>query len=112
MADDNGQTRKFFLCLIATLIVCSLGFGGYYYYQQRLDIEETIAENNKFFSSIPAPKNYKDAYDYYLRYRTSDDNLHTFSTAIRLDEVRNVPFSESMIIKDWESKYSKFFSRN
>ena len=46
MADDNGQTRKFFLCLIATLIVCSLGFGGYYYYQQRLDIEEAIAENN------------------------------------------------------------------
>ena len=68
MADDNGQTRKFFLCLIATLIVCGLGFGGYYYYQQRLDIEEAIAENNKFLSSIPAPKNYKDAYDYYLRY--------------------------------------------
>lgn len=112
MADDNGQIRKFFLCLITSLIVCGLGFGGYYYYQQRLEIEEAIAENNKFLSSIPAPKSYKDAYDYYLRYKVSDDNWHTFSTAIRLDEVRNVPFNESMIIKDWESVYSKFFSRN
>ena len=103
MADENGQTRKLFLCLIATLIVCGLGFGGYYYYQQRLDIEEAIAENNKFLSSIPAPKSYKDAYDYYLRYRISDDNWHTFSSILRIEKVKGIPFHSSSIIREWES---------
>jgi hypothetical protein len=111
-AENSGQIRKFVICLIVAVVLCGGGFGWYYIQQERKEIDAAIEANHRYLSSVPPPTSYDDAFNYYLRYKVSDDNWHTFSTAIRLDEVRNVPFSESMIIKDWESKYSKFFSRN
>lgn len=111
-AENSGQIRKFVICLIVAVVLCGGGFGWYYIQQERKEIDAAIEANHRYLSSVPPPTSYDDAFNYYLRYKVSDDNWHTFSTAIRLDEVRGVPFNESMIIKDWESTYSKFFSRN
>lgn len=108
--ENREQIHKFIVCLIVAVVLCGGGFAWYYIQLERKEIDAAIEANHRFLSSVPPPTSYDDAFNYYLRYNVSDDNWQTFSTLIRIEKVKGIPFNSSTIIREWESTYSKFFS--
>ena len=109
--ENSGQIRKFVICLIVAVVLCGGGFGWYYVHLQRKEIDAAIEANHRYLSSVPPPTSYDDAFNYYLRYKVSDDNWHTFSSILRIEKVKGIPFHSSSIIREWEFIYCEFFSR-